>query len=137
MTTIYPCPKNRGVQKPVHRLRYLLIVLLVLIPLTLLAQELPPINPASVTGDMSVGSVAVVLEPTQNLAVRFNIDGFVGNVAVTEVAAADGIQQFCNGQLDIVLLDRQITPQEASACDAAGRSPLGFRIGTKSLSVVA
>jgi phosphate transport system substrate-binding protein len=123
------------VQKPVHRLRYLLIVLLVLIPLTLLAQELPPINPVSVTGDMSVGSVAVVLEPTQNLAVRFNIDGFVGNVAVTEVAAADGIQQFCNGQLDIVLLDRQITPQEASACDAAGRSPLGFRIGTKSLSV--
>ena len=118
-----------------HRLRYLWMILALLLPVTLLAQELPPLNPTSVSGDIAVGSTPVLLEPTQNLAVRFAIDGFTGNVAVTEYATADGIQRFCNGELDIVLTDRQISPQEVNACIANGRNPAAFRVGTKSITI--
>ena len=118
-----------------HRLRYIVLILVLLIPLGLVAQELPPANPANFTGDIEVGSSRVLLEVTDTIALRFTLDGFLGNVNVTENTTQQAVQLFCTGQLDVILIDRQITPQEASTCDASGRSPLGFRIGTKSISV--
>lgn len=118
-----------------HRLRYVLIALALLLPLTLMAQDLPPSDPSSVSGDFAVGSAPVLLEPTQNLSIRFTIDGFIGNISVNEYATADGIQRFCSRELDIVLTDRQIDPQEVDICVANGRSPALFRIGTKSITV--
>ena len=118
-----------------HRLRYAFLILALVIPLSLFAQDLPPSNPANFSGEINVGSAPVLFEVTDTLGLRFTLDGFLGEVLVTEYDTVQAIQLFCAGQLDIVLIDRQITPQEANACNASGRSPLGFRIGSKSVSV--
>ncbi|MDQ7036040.1 MAG: hypothetical protein Q9P01_14750 [Anaerolineae bacterium] len=121
-----------------HRLPYVLIALVLLLPLTIVAQDLPVSDPSTVRGNFSVGSAPVLLEPTQNLSLRFAIDGFVGNAPVDVYTSADGIQRFCSGELDIVLTDRQINPQEVDNCVANGRIRRSFALGqnlSQSLSV--
>lgn len=119
-----------------HIQKILLIILLIAPSVIGTAQDLPPIAPNQSIGDIVVSGSPSLVVMSQNLALRYNIEGFLGTINVTPMSTTEAIAAFCSGQIDIALADRQVTPQEASDCSAAGRSPVGMRVATDALSVV-
>lgn len=116
----------------------ILVILGVILPFSASAQvNLPPVDAASLSGDIRVSGSSVLTPMAQSLATLFGLEGFLGNIIVEASGSEIGLQQFCNGQVDIALADRQILPAEADACRAAGRSPIGFQVATDAVLVVA
>jgi phosphate transport system substrate-binding protein len=101
-----------------------------LLPFTVSAQTLPPVNPATVTGDISTAGSGTLARLTDVIATRFGLEGYLGTISVVSDGTASAFQQFCSGTIDVVLADRQITQPELNACTASGRSPIAFRIAT-------
>lgn len=121
-----------------RRLVSLLIGCLVLIPVVSaqLTTSLPEVIPANVTGDIVVDGTDSLRILTQNLARRFTLDGYLDEILISTNGTSTGIQRFCNGEVDIVMADRQMTPQEQNTCNSNGRNPVPFRVATASVSVV-
>lgn len=113
----------------------LLIFTLPFVPFSAFAQQLPPVNPASVSGDIAIAGSSILEPVTRNIVTRFTVDGYGGNIAVNPNGTDAAFQQLCNGTIDIVMADRLIAPEEVDSCTAAGRPPVPFRIATSAVVV--
>ncbi|MBN1579411.1 MAG: substrate-binding domain-containing protein [Anaerolineae bacterium] len=99
--------------------------------------QMPPCNPASVTGDIEVIGSSTVYLLTDQMARLFKAAGFGGNVSVEETGTGGGFDLFCGqGQADIVNASRAIKDDELAQCRTAGREPLAFQVGTDALPIV-
>ncbi len=118
-----------------RRFIFLVSFLLLALPFSAFAQQLPPVNPAAVSGDMVIAGSSILEPVTSNLVTRFTLEGYSGNIAVNTNDTLTAFQQLCSGAVDIVMADRQILPQEVDACTSANRPPIAFRVATSAVVV--
>ncbi len=117
-----------------RRVLWLWVVLCAL-PMAVLAQSLPPANPAGAVGDIITGGSGTTAALVNRLSERFRGGGYQGNLIVDVTGTDAAFERFCRGELDIVNADRRMTPQEEETCRAAGRNPLPFFMGNDALVV--
>jgi phosphate binding protein len=99
--------------------------------------ELPAVDPLSVSGDIIVAGSSTVFPLTEAMASRFRDEGFAGNITVDSIGSGAGFERFCvAGETDISNASRPIEEEEVASCQANGREPIEFRIGTDALAVV-
>ncbi|MGB7342512.1 MAG: substrate-binding domain-containing protein [Phototrophicaceae bacterium] len=116
--------------------RFILLLTCMLFVLPALAQQqLPPVDPATVSGDMIISGSPILESVTSNLVTRFTLEGYTGSITLSSNDTATSFQQLCRGDVDIVMADRSILPQELDACTAASRPPIGFRVATSAVIV--
>ena len=71
------------------------------------------------------------------MADRFKDDGFAGEITIDSIGSGGGFERFCKtGETDIANASRAIKDEEAANCQAIGRTPIEFRVGTDALAVV-
>ncbi|MCB9461383.1 MAG: substrate-binding domain-containing protein [Anaerolineaceae bacterium] len=110
--------------------------LLMLLPLTTLAQSIPPIDPAIIVGDVLIGGSDALAPLTQRMITGFVTEGATGNIVVENQTTAEAMLRFCSGELDIVHADRLPTDDETAACESAGRAPVVMPIAADAVAVV-
>jgi phosphate transport system substrate-binding protein len=70
------------------------------------------------------------------MAARFQDEGFSGNVTIDSIGSGAGFERFCvAGESDVSNASRPIRDSEIESCQAIGREPIEFRIGTDALAV--
>lgn len=98
---------------------------------------LPEVNPLEVTGDIISAGSSTVYPLTEAMAERFNDEGYAGNITIDSVGTGGGFERFCvAGESDIANASRPINDEEVASCEAIGRTPIEFRVGTDALAVV-
>ena len=98
--------------------------------------ELPPVDPLAVSGDIVVAGSSTVFPLTERMAERFQDEGYDGNITIDSIGSGAGFERFCvEGESDISNASRPIEEDEVEACNAIGRAPLEFRVGTDALAV--
>jgi len=73
------------------------------------------------------------------MAERFNEEGFEGQgtITVDSIGSGAGFERFCEaGESDISNASRGIEEDEVALCEAIGRTPIEFRVGTDALAIV-
>jgi phosphate binding protein len=99
--------------------------------------ELPEVDPLSVTGDIIVAGSSTVFPLAEALAVRFQDEGYAGNITIDSIGSGAGFERFCvAGETDIANASRAINDSEIESCAAINRTPIEFRVGTDALAVV-
>ena len=99
--------------------------------------EMPEIDPLAVTGDIIVAGSSTVFPLSERMAERFQDEGFGGNVTIDSIGSGAGFERFCvAGESDIANASRAIRDSEVESCQAIGRDPIEFRVGTDALAVV-
>jgi phosphate transport system substrate-binding protein len=64
-------------------------------------------------------------------------EGYTGNITIDSIGSGGGFERFCTtGETDIANASRRIKDEELANCQAIGREPLEFRVGTDGLAVV-
>ena len=97
----------------------------------------PVVDPASVEGDIITAGSSTVFPLSEKMAEVFQQEGYSGNITVDSIGTGAGFERFCKtGETDISNASRAIKSEEADACRAIGREPIGFRVATDALSVV-
>src|SRR3970282_2484776 len=69
----------------------------------------------------------------------FNEEGFEGQgtITVDSIGSGAGFERFCEtGESDISNASRGIEEDEVALCEAIGRTPIEFRVGTDALAIV-
>ncbi len=85
---------------------------------------------------MSAGS-STVYPLSERMAERFADEGYTGNITIDSIGTGGGFERFCKtGETDIANASRGIKDEEKANCQAIGREPVEFRIGTDGLAVV-
>ncbi len=98
---------------------------------------LPEVNPLEVTGDIISAGSSTVYPLTEAMAERFNDEGYAGNITIDSVGTGGGFERFCvAGESDIANASRPIDDEEVASCEAIGRTPIEFRVGTDALAIV-
>jgi phosphate transport system substrate-binding protein len=73
---------------------------------------------------------------TEAVAARFEDEGYIGQITIDSIGTGAGFERFCTtGETDIANASRPIKEEEVAACQAIGREPIGFRVGTDALAV--
>jgi len=99
--------------------------------------ELPAVDPARVTGDIVSAGSSTVYPLSERMAERFADEGYTGNITIDSIGTGGGFERFCTtGETDIANASRGIKEEELANCQAIGREPVEFRIGTDGLAVV-
>ena len=97
----------------------------------------PSVDPSTATGDIITAGSSTVFPVTERMAELFQQEGYTGNVTVDSIGTGAGFERFCvSGESDISNASRPIKGTEVEACQAIGREPLEFRVGTDALAVV-
>jgi phosphate transport system substrate-binding protein len=97
---------------------------------------LPEVNPLETTGDIITAGSSTVFPLTERLAARFKDEGYAGNITIDSVGTGAGFERFCTaGETDVSNASRAIDADETAACQAIGREPIEFRVGTDGLVV--
>ncbi len=98
---------------------------------------LPPVNPLEVKGDIITAGSSTVYPLSEAMAARFRDEGYKGNITIDSIGSGAGFERFCkSGETDIANASRPIKDSEREACQALGREPIAFRVGTDALAVV-
>jgi phosphate transport system substrate-binding protein len=98
---------------------------------------LPMVDPLSVSGDIVSAGSSTVFPLTERMAARFEDEGYSGNITIDSIGTGAGFERFCvNAETDISNASRPIKDSEIEQCQANGREPLEFRVGTDALAVV-
>jgi phosphate transport system substrate-binding protein len=98
---------------------------------------LPNVDPAQFDGNIIVAGSSTVFPLTERMAEIFNDDGFTGNVTIDSIGTGAGFERFCvSGESDISNASRAIRDTEIASCQAIGREPVEFRVGTDALAIV-
>lgn len=107
-------------------------------PSTLVSgDDLAPIDAATVDGAITVTGSSTVFPLTAEIARQFADEGAVAQIDVRSTGTGGGFRSFCGGDdVQIVNASRPINTDEAAACEAAGRVPVGFPVGMDGLAVV-
>jgi len=93
--------------------------------------------PDAVSGDIISAGSSTVFPLSERMAQRFSEEGFTGNITIDSIGTGGGFERFCvNGEIDIANASRTIKDSEVASCQAIGREPLAFRVGTDALAVV-
>jgi len=107
------------------------------VPAATTGVSLPPVNPLQVKGDIISAGSSTVFPLSEAMAERFKDGGYTGNLTIDSVGTGGGFERFCKtGETDIANASRGIKAEEATNCQAIGRTPLEFRVGTDALAVV-
>jgi phosphate binding protein len=98
---------------------------------------LPDVDPLAVSGDIITAGSSTVFPLTEALAERFTDEGYAGNLTIDSIGTGAGFERFCvAGETDISNASRAIKDSEVESCQAIGREPVEFRVGTDALAVV-
>ena len=98
---------------------------------------LPLIDPFEVSGDIVTAGSSTVFPLTEAVAAQFEDDGYGGQITIDSVGTGAGFERFCEaGETDISNASRPIDEEEIALCEAIGRTPIEFRVGTDALAVV-
>jgi phosphate transport system substrate-binding protein len=99
--------------------------------------SLPEVDPTTVTGDIISAGSSTVFPLAERMAERFNEEGYTGTITIDSIGTGGGMERFCKtGETDIANASRGIKDEELAWCQAIGRTPVEFRIGTDALAVV-
>lgn len=94
-------------------------------------------QPEAVTGDIITAGSSTVFPLSERMKQRFEEEGFTGNLTIDSIGSGAGYSRFCvDGDTDIANASRAIKDSEVTSCQAIGRDPIEFRVGTDGLSVV-
>ena len=97
---------------------------------------LDTVDPLGVSGDIAVAGSSTVFPLAEAMAARFEDEGFSGLVTIDSIGSGAGFERFCvAGESDISNASRPIKDSEVESCEAIGRSPIEFRVGTDALAV--
>ncbi|PKN91252.1 MAG: phosphate-binding protein [Chloroflexi bacterium HGW-Chloroflexi-6] len=95
------------------------------------------VDPSAVSGDIISAGSSTVFPVSERMAELFQNEGYTGNITVDSIGTGAGFERFCvAGESDIANASRAIKASEKEACQAIGREPLEFRVGTDALAVV-
>ncbi len=98
---------------------------------------LPEVDPATVTGAIVSAGSSTVYPLSERMAERFVDEGYAGTITIDSIGSGGGFERFCTtGETDIANASRAIKDEEVANCQAIGREPLEFRVGTDGLAVV-
>ncbi len=98
---------------------------------------LPAVDPLSVSGDIVTAGSSTVFPLSERMAERFQDEGYSGNITIDSIGSGAGFERFCvAGETDISNASRAIKDSEVESCQAIGREPIEFRVGTDALAVV-
>ncbi|MBN1265374.1 MAG: PstS family phosphate ABC transporter substrate-binding protein [Anaerolineales bacterium] len=93
--------------------------------------------PDAVSGDIVTAGSSTVFPLSERMKQRFEEEGFTGVITIDSIGSGGGFERFCvNGETDISNASRAIKDSEVESCQAIGREPIAFRVGTDALSVV-
>jgi phosphate transport system substrate-binding protein len=97
---------------------------------------LPLVNPLEVTGDVVSAGSSTVYPLAERMAERFQDEGYSGNITIDSIGSGGGFERFCEaGETDVSNASRPIKDSEIESCNAIGRDPIEFRVGTDALAV--
>jgi phosphate transport system substrate-binding protein len=100
------------------------------------AGMLPEVNPLEVSGDVVTAGSSTVFPLAERMAERFEDEGYSGTITVDSIGSGAGFERFCvEGETDVSNASRPIKDSEVEACQAIGRDPIEFRVGTDALAV--
>ena len=98
---------------------------------------LPSVDPASATGDIASAGSSTVYPLSERMAERFADEGYAGSITIDSIGTGGGFERFCKtGETDIANASRAIKDEELANCQAIGREPVEFRVGTDGVAVV-
>lgn len=98
---------------------------------------LPEVDPLAVEGDVVTAGSSTVFPLAEAVAERFYDEGFGGTVTIDSIGSGAGFSRFCEaGETDVSNASRPINEEEVANCEAIGRTPIEFRVGTDALAVV-
>jgi phosphate transport system substrate-binding protein len=93
--------------------------------------------PWNVSGEIITAGSSTVFPLSERMKQRFEEEGFTGNLTIDSIGSGAGFERFCvAGETDIANASRAIKSSEVESCQAIGREPLQFRVGTDALAVV-
>lgn len=99
--------------------------------------ELPEIDPFAVSGVIVSAGSSTVYPLAERMAERFKDEGFADLITIDSIGSGGGFERFCvTGESDISNASRPIKDSERQSCEAIGRTPIEFRVGTDALAVV-
>ncbi|CUS05551.1 Phosphate binding protein [Candidatus Promineifilum breve] len=99
--------------------------------------EMPMADPLAVSGDIVTAGSSTVFPLSERMAERYSSEGFAGQVTIDSIGTGAGFERFCTaGETDVANASRAIKEDEAAACEAIGRTPVEFRVGTDALAIV-
>ncbi len=100
------------------------------------SRGLPPSDPLSVSGNITVAGSSTVFPLAEAMAARFEDEGYSGLITVDSIGSGAGFERFCvAGESDVSNASRPIKDAEVEQCRAIGREPIEFRVGTDALAV--
>ena len=100
------------------------------------ALGLDPVDPLAVSGDIAVAGSSTVFPLAEAMAARFEDEGYSGLISIDSIGSGAGFERFCvAGESDISNASRPIKDAEVESCQAIGRVPIEFRVGTDALAV--
>ena len=132
-----------------RKLFWLVAILVLALPALAFAQEateepmvepieLPEVDLLSLSGDIVTAGSSTVFPLAERIAEDFQNDGFGGTPpTIDSIGSGGGFERFCEaGESDVANASRAIEDDEVAACEAIGRTPIEFRVGTDALTVV-
>jgi phosphate transport system substrate-binding protein len=99
------------------------------------AIELPEMNPADYPGDVVSAGSSTVFPLAEEIAGLYEGEGG-GRVTIDSIGSGGGFERFCEtGETDVSNASRAIKSSEVESCQAIGREPIEFRVGTDAIAV--
>lgn len=97
---------------------------------------LAPVDPLAVAGDIVTAGSSTVFPLAEVMVDRFEDEGYAGTITIDSIGSGAGFERFCvAGESDVSNASRPIKSSEVEQCQAIGREPIEFRIGTDALAV--
>jgi phosphate transport system substrate-binding protein len=98
---------------------------------------MPMADPLAVSGALITAGSSTVFPLSERMAERYQSEGFSGQITIDSIGSGAGYERFCvAGETDIANGSRAIRAEEVASCEAIGRTPIEFRVGTDALAVV-
>ena len=96
---------------------------------------LPMVDPLAVSGEIVVAGSSTVFPLAERMLERWQAEGGPAGT-YDSIGSGAGFERFCvAGESDISGASRPIKDSEVESCQAIGREPIEFRIGTDALAV--
>ncbi len=98
---------------------------------------LPEVNPGDVEGNIISAGSSTVYPLSEAIAGLFKDEGYTGDLTIDSIGSGAGFERFCKtGETDISNASRAIKDSEIENCQAIGREPIEFRVGTDAIALV-
>ena len=98
---------------------------------------LPEVDPGEVTGNIITAGSSTVFPLSEAMVNLFEEEGYADQITVDSIGSGGGLERFCvAGETDIANASRAIKDSEVEACQAIGREPIEFRVGTDAIALV-